>query len=87
MVVQLQGSRASCGHSCAVFFCHAITFDGLALLKVGKSRKQFSFPTHFYKINKKKSYILFLDSLSVNFVNIVCKEMDYGFEIYLPLID
>ena len=53
MVVQLQGSRASCGHSCAVFFCHAITFEGLALLKVGKSRKQFSFPTHFYEINKK----------------------------------
>ena len=35
------------------FFCHAITFEGLALLKVGKSRKQFSFPTHLYKINKK----------------------------------
>ena len=52
MVVQLQGSRASCGHSCAVF-CHAITFGGLALLKVGKSRKQFSFLTHLYKINKK----------------------------------
>jgi len=36
-----------------VLFCHAITFDGLALLKVGKSQKKLSFPTHLYEINKK----------------------------------
>ena len=82
MIVQLQGSRASCGHSCAVF-CHAITFGGLALLKVGISRKQFSFLTHLYEINKNN----LVDSLFVNFVKIVCRKMDYGFEIYLPLID
>jgi hypothetical protein len=40
-----------------VLFCHAITFDGLALLKVGKSKKQF-FPPIFHEINKKPVFYL-----------------------------
>ena len=40
-----------------VLFCHAITFDGLALLKVGKSKKQF-FPPYLPR-NQQKTCLLF----------------------------